>query len=235
ARQPWLADHAVNGVVLVPGTGFVDWAVHAGDLAGAPVLRELTVQTPLVLDTTSTVEVQTTVNGQQQVAIYSRGGDDEPWTCHATGVLGPAVAEPIADDASWPPAGATPVAVQGFYDALAARGYEYGPVFQGVQAAWRDGEDLVAEVVLDETGREQVDHFGVHPALLDAALHVAALGMPDGPAEPLLPFAWQDVCVYATGATRVRVRMRADDQRVSLTLTDMSGGVVATVGSLALR
>ncbi|SCL59290.1 Acyl transferase domain-containing protein [Micromonospora eburnea] len=239
ARQPWLADHAVNGVVLVPGTGFVDWAVHAGDLAGTPVLRELTVQTPLVLDTTSTVEMQTTVGADHQVAIYSRGGDDEPWTCHATGLLAETAESVVPEaDASWPPAGATPVPTAGFYDALAARGYEYGPVFQGVQAAWENGEDLYAEVQLPDSEHQNVAGFTIHPALLDAALHTAALhtaALSDDGSPVLLPFAWQDVCVYATGATRVRVRMRANDQRVSLTLTDMSGGVVATVGSLALR
>ncbi|MEU7620671.1 SDR family NAD(P)-dependent oxidoreductase, partial [Micromonospora rifamycinica] len=236
ARQPWLADHVVDGSVLVPGTGFVDWAVHAGDLVGAPVLRDLTVQAPLVLDAAGTVDVQTTVDGRRQLSIHARTGVDQPWTCHATGQLAEATegATPQAE-APWPPVGATPVSVEGFYERLAGAGLQYGPVFQGLRAAWRVGAELVAEVALDDIGRAQADRFGVHPALLDAALHLAALDRPGGPAEPLLPFAWQDVAVHATGATRVRVRMRIDGDILSLTLSDTSGAPVATVGSLALR
>ena len=40
--------------------------------------------------------------------------------------------------------------------------------------------------------------FGVHPALLDAALHVIGLGAGAWPA-PVLPFAWADVAVHAAG------------------------------------
>ncbi|MEV0570819.1 type I polyketide synthase, partial [Dactylosporangium sp. NPDC050588] len=236
ARQPWLADHVVDGSVLVPGTGFVDWAVHAGDLVGAPVVRELTVQAPLVLDAAGTVDVQTTVDGRRQLTIHARAGADQPWTCHATGQLAEtAESDTPQVDATWPPIGATPLPVEGFYEDLAAVGMRYGPMFQGVRAAWRAGAELVAEVALDDAGRAQADRFGVHPALLDAALHLAALGMPDGAEGPSLPFAWQDVAVYATGATRARVRMRVDGASLSLTLTDVDGALVATVGSLVLR
>ncbi|WUW38953.1 type I polyketide synthase [Micromonospora rifamycinica] len=236
ARHPWLADHVVDGTVLVPGTGFVDWAVHAGDLVGAPVLRDLTVQAPLVLDAAGTVDVQTTVDGRRQLSIHARTGADQPWTCHATGQLAEAVeGDAPQADATWPPVGAVPMSVEGFYERLAGVGLQYGPAFQGLRAAWRAGAELLAEVALDEVDHGQAGRFGVHPALLDAALHLAALDRSGGPAEPLLPFAWQDVAVHATGATRVRVRMRVDGDTLSTTLSDTSGAPVATVGSLALR
>ncbi|MEV0734345.1 type I polyketide synthase, partial [Polymorphospora sp. NPDC050346] len=225
-------DHAVHGTVLVPGTQFVDWAIHAGDLIGAPVLRELTVQAPLVLD--GAVEVQTTVTAERQVAVYSRTGEDEPWTCHATGVL--EQESPVAPAVERLPVDAAPVSIAELYDRLALRGYEYGPVFRGVRAAWEAGDDLFAEVELPPSEHGRAAGFAIHPALLDAALHTAALrDFSDEGAPVLLPFAWQDVSVHATGATRVRVRLRADGDNLSLTLTDMSGAPVATVGSLALR
>ena len=40
----------------------------------------------------------------------------------------------------WPPAGAVAVDVAAAYERLAARGYEYGPAFQGLQAMWRRGQ-----------------------------------------------------------------------------------------------
>ncbi|MER6596517.1 acyltransferase domain-containing protein, partial [Micromonospora purpureochromogenes] len=47
--HPWLADHAVAGTVLVPGTGLVELALRAGDEVGCPTVSELTIGAPLAL------------------------------------------------------------------------------------------------------------------------------------------------------------------------------------------
>lgn len=49
AAQGWLADHAVGGVVIFPGAGFVELAIRAGDEVGCRVVDELTLAAPLVL------------------------------------------------------------------------------------------------------------------------------------------------------------------------------------------
>ena len=49
AAQPWLADHAVAGAVLLAGTTFVELALRAGDQVGCGQIEELTLHTPLVL------------------------------------------------------------------------------------------------------------------------------------------------------------------------------------------
>ncbi|MFI2577804.1 SDR family NAD(P)-dependent oxidoreductase [Streptomyces rochei] len=246
----WWGDHVVGGVVLVPGAQFVEWVIGAGDVVGLSVVRELMVQVPLVVEGSGFVEVQTVVAGDGRVAVYSRngngsgsgGGDgdgDDSWVCHATGLVveNTDVNSGVDVDvnAAWPPAGAIPIPVEGVYERLADVGVRYGPVFQGLRAAWRVDGELVAEVALDDVGRAEVDRFRVHPVLLDAALHLAALHEPSGPAEPLLPFAWQDVVVHATGAPEARVRMRVDGDTLSVSLTDLDGAPVVTVGSLVLR
>ena len=71
--------------------------------------------------------------------------------------------------------GAVPVEVGGLYEGLAAGGYGYGPAFRGLRAAWRRGEEVFAEVALPEEAAAEAGSFGVHPALLDAALHAAGL------------------------------------------------------------
>ncbi|VDM89166.1 Beta-ketoacyl-acyl-carrier-protein synthase I [Mycobacterium basiliense] len=50
--HPWLTDHAVAGVVLFPGTGFLDLVIRAADEVGATVIEELILTTPLVLPPT---------------------------------------------------------------------------------------------------------------------------------------------------------------------------------------
>ena len=135
--QPWLADHAVNGVVLLPGTAFAEMAVRAGDAAGCGRIRELALEVPLVVPADQAVLVQVTVgepdvSGARPVSVYGRAGDagtQGPWTRHASGLLAPGEpADPglAAEFAVWPPLGAVPVPVDGFYPGLAAGGYGYG-------------------------------------------------------------------------------------------------------------
>src|SRR5690606_25243580 len=150
--HPWLADHAVWGRVLVPGTAFVDLVLQAGD-----EVEELTVQEPMTLPEHGGVHIQLTVGpedetGRCAVSVHSRPEDAEPgtpWTCHVTGGVGGGTAADPADDlTAWPPPGATPVDVDGRYDELAGQGYDYGPAFQGLRAAWRSGDTVYAEVSL---------------------------------------------------------------------------------------
>ena len=259
--QPWLAEHAVAGTVLLPGTAFVELAVRAGDQAGCGRVEELTLEAPLPLPADGAVQLQVTVSGpdedgQRATAVYARAEDpaaDGPWTRHASGRLAPA-AEPagagLADDfAVWPPAGAVPVAVEGVYEALAAGGYGYGPAFRGLRAAWRRGPDIFADVRLPEDAAADAGRFGLHPALLDAALHAAGLTgdgadrVTDGltrddrpPGEVRLPFAWSGVSLQAAGASVLRVRLRPDGGGgLSLTAADGAGVPVVSVGSLVTR
>ncbi|WP_432049238.1 polyketide synthase dehydratase domain-containing protein, partial [Streptomyces asiaticus] len=141
----------------------------------------------------------------------------------------------------WPPADAVAVDVGGVYERLAGVGLEYGPVFQGVRAAWRRGDEVFAEVALGEEQRAEAGRFGLHPALLDAALHTAALGGDDSEEDssrpgPGLPFVWSGVSLYATGADTLRVRLApAGPDAVSLLVADTTGAPVASVASLVTR
>ncbi|MFC5663845.1 type I polyketide synthase, partial [Kitasatospora misakiensis] len=240
--QPWLVDHAVAGTVLLPGTAFVELAVAAGDHVGASVLEDLTLEAPLVVPESGTVQLQVQVGvpdaqDRRTIAVHSRPDDASPWTRHATGLLGESPAEPT-ELTAWPPAGATPVSTAEAYGQLAVHGYEYGPVFQGLRALWRRGEELFAEVELPED--TEVDGFGLHPALLDAALHpavlepLAALTAPSG--EIPLPFAWSGVRLYATGARELRIALTPDASGAyALAVADGTGAPVASVESLVLR
>ncbi|MEU9292066.1 polyketide synthase dehydratase domain-containing protein, partial [Streptomyces sp. NPDC048275] len=234
--QPWLADHAVLGTVLLPGAALVELVLHAADSVGCDTIDELTLEGPLVVPDSGSVQIQVTVGapdeqGLRRVGVHSRaGGEDEPWTRHAAGAVTVCSEDPA------PPAGrpahAERVPVDSLYADLAAAGYEYGPLFQGLIAAWRDGDGLYAEISLPED--TDVSGYGVHPALLDAALHTMGLaGESDG---VRLPFSWSGVRLHATGAASVQVRLAAaGPDSVTLVLTDPAGAPVATIGSLTSR
>ncbi|MFI8082349.1 type I polyketide synthase [Kitasatospora sp. NPDC086009] len=254
--HPWLADHAVGGVVLLPGTGLVELAVRAGDEAGCGALDELVIEAPLVVPDHGGVRVQVALGGPDErgtrtVEVYSAREDaveagTDGWTRHATGTLRLAGtgAAPEFDLTAWPPSGAQPVEVdvEGFYADLIRLGYTYGPSFQGLRAVWRRGEEVFAEIALPEDHREGAGRFGIHPALLDAALHANGFVRPaDAPAaadEPrtVLPFAWNGLTLHAVGASALRVRVAPSGQdAVSLQAADETGGPVLTLDSLVFR
>ncbi|MFH7600062.1 type I polyketide synthase, partial [Streptomyces racemochromogenes] len=250
--HPWLADHAVGGVVLVPGTGLVELAVRAGDEAGCGVLEELVIEAPLVVPDHGGVRVQVAVgapgaNGSRTVEVHSLredADDEDAWTRHAAGTLSTAARRGGGgfDFAAWPPAGARPVEVGDFYEGLAGRGYGYGPAFQGLRAVWRRGEELFGEVALPEEQRGDAGRFGLHPALLDAALHTGMFAAPADAdeagesGEAVLPFAWNGLELRASGASVLRVRLvPGGPGAVSLEAADETGGLVVTLDSLVSR
>ncbi|MBJ8338376.1 SDR family NAD(P)-dependent oxidoreductase [Antrihabitans sp. YC3-6] len=248
AAQPWLADHRILGRMLFPATGFVEFALHAGDEIGCPVLRELTLHAPLLVPDSGGVAVQVVVgadadSGVRSVAIYSRvdygtqGATD--WVLHADGAIERAsVSESGVGSAVWPPEDAVEIAVADRYEKLADLGYGYGSSFVGVQRLWRAGEDLFAEVALPDS----VDSagFGIHPALLDAVLHVGLLGADGDGAGLVVPYVWEGAVLSASGAHRLRVRttMSGDNEgglAGGLVAFDDAGRVVVSVRRMIAR
>ncbi|POX58506.1 3-ketoacyl-ACP reductase [Streptomyces sp. Ru62] len=236
AEHPWLADHSVGGVPLLPGTAFVEMALAAGARVGCGTVEDLTVTEPLPLPEDGAVRLQCTVGepdatGARAFRVYAAAADGDPWTTHATGTLRPAEDRPGHDLTAWPPPGAEPVDLDGVYDRLAGLGAEYGPRFQGLRAAWRHGDEAYAEVAVPTDGAA----FGLHPALFDAALHT--IGLRAGAEERMtLPFAWNGVELYAPGATALRVRIApAGTGAVRIEAADDTGRPVVRVASLSLR
>jgi polyketide synthase 7 len=235
----WLADHAVAETVLLPGTAFVDLALRAGELAGADRVEELTLHAPLLLPHGQAVRVQVVVGtadeaGRREVTVHS-GVDGQDWVEHATGALVPATATgPELDQ--WPPPGASEADITGLYDRFAEIGVHYGPAFQGLRAVWQRGEEVFAEVELPPDAGD-AGRYGVHPALLDAALHPLGLGiLLAGSAEPRLPFAWNGISLYGSGASALRVRLsRAGTDAISLAVADDAGKPVASVETVVFR
>ncbi len=249
--HPWLADHAVLGTVLLPGTAFLELALAVGERIGASVLDELVLHTPLILDGHNPAQLQLALagpddTGRRALSIYSRPerdpGEvgDAAWTRHATGVLGSSetvVSRPSVLVGLWPPEGAEAVDVDGFYDRLAERGIEYGPAFQGLQAAWRRGEEMFAEVTLAPDQHSEASSFGVHPALLDAALHATYAATPDTDDRGVrLPFSLNGVRLHSAGASSLRVALSPTaENAISLLVADDAGHPVASIESLTTR
>ncbi|MEU5998103.1 type I polyketide synthase [Streptomyces sp. NPDC047197] len=233
--HPWLTDYRLLDTALLPGAAYVDLALRAGDHVGCASLEELVLEAPLVLPERDGVQIRLSLDGpdasgRRAFTVDSRGNEGGEWTRHATGSL-TAEAQPVTDDlVAWPPNEAEPVDLDSHYATAGASGLDHGPAFQGLRAAWRKGDEVFAEVELPDGLADE--GFGLHPALLDAALHAVGLGMnADG-----LPFSWAGVRLLATGATRLRVRLTpVGVDAVAVLVADGSGEPVAAVDELSLR
>ncbi|EXG82137.1 short chain dehydrogenase/acyltransferase [Cryptosporangium arvum DSM 44712] len=265
ATHPWLADHRIGGVVMVPGTALLELAVRAGDQIGRPRVDELTLVAPLVLDESRATVVRVRASATA-VDVSARPADapGAPWTRHATGTLSPppgttppsaaetapsanadGAAPPRPADAAPPrpadavparPADAVEIGLDGLYDRLAGDGLAYGPVFQALRAAWRDGDTVHAEVELPADEAGSATAFGIHPALLDAVLHAGALladETGDGPRG--LPFVFSGATLHAAGASAVRATLRATPTGLRVVVADVLGAPVLTIDNLVLR
>ncbi|MFE9045848.1 SDR family NAD(P)-dependent oxidoreductase, partial [Streptomyces sp. NPDC007818] len=246
----WLADHAVNGTALLPATALLELALQAAQRTGTNRVDELTLEAPLLVPERGGVRIQVAVrsadeDGSRRLTVHSRaegGAEDdptEPWTRHASGVLAPP--DPNPDAASGGggvrPEGAEPVDVGGLYEELAGRGYEYGPAFRNLSAAWRSGDTVYGEVGLAPEHHDDAARFAVHPALLDSALHTMGLGAFLGEGVRL-PFAFGGVSLHATAATALRVAVApgtGGEDSVTVSVVDPAGAPVLSVGSLTLR
>ncbi|MFD5115617.1 type I polyketide synthase [Streptomyces sp. NPDC058391] len=247
--HPWLADHRISGRIVVPGTAFAELAVRAGDQSGQDRVAELTLLAPLVLTERDAVSIQVRVgaadeSGGRELTIHSRPDgrdtqDGQPWTLHARGVLtagGPAgeLAGDSAgfDTAVWPPRDASPVPLDALHARLADAGLAYGPVFQGLSGVWRRESEVFAEVSLPSAA-DDAAAFGIHPALLDAALRAAGALDADGAAT--VPVSWSGLTLHAGAASALRVRITAAGPgEVALTAVDATGAPVLSVDSLVL-
>ncbi len=244
AAQPWLADHALAGTPILPATGFAELALHAGRKVGAGHLAELVLEAPLPLAEDGAAQLRVWLGEDEHdpdrlaFQVHSRPQDadaDVPWTRHASGALVARAPDPELgfDPVAWPPAGAEPLETEDFYDACARIGLDYGPAFQGLEAAWRLDDEVYAEVSLAEEQRSEAERYGVHPALLDAALQAGSLA--GGFERPGLPFSFSGVSVGAGGPVALRVRVTASGERISIAAADPEGAFVCAIEGIRVR
>ncbi|WP_394831345.1 SDR family NAD(P)-dependent oxidoreductase [Pendulispora rubella] len=237
--HPWLAEHRVFGVPVLPGTAFLEIALVAAHRLGLEQVEELTLEAPLALPTRGAVVVQISLAapdeaGRRALSVHARTDNDAPWTRHASGLLAPRAVEAPFDLRAWPPPGAVAQSIDGMYERLAEVGLGYGPSFQGLRAVWTRGEELFAEAELPEA--KEASLFGLHPALLDGALHALVPRGADGALDAVMPFSWQGVSLRAVNASALRVRfVRRSAEQASLEIADAGGEAVASVESLSLR
>ena len=94
-------------------------------------------------------------------------------------------------------------------------------------------ERLYAEASLPEELGEEAGRFGIHPALLESALHV--LGLAKAGPEVELPCSWHGAVLHRAGARTLHLSLSPQAEAHAAAAFDEDGEAVFSVGSVARR
>ncbi|HEY4132964.1 MAG TPA: type I polyketide synthase [Gemmatimonadaceae bacterium] len=181
ATAPWLDAHRVGGMAIAPGPFFIDLAVAAAKSAfkyADAEIANLSVDAPLAIPDGTAVRVQTILErattGAATVEILSQD-ETGRWTSHARCEVRPTNAAPSANGKLRPVAN-TPVDVDAHYARIEAFGISFGPEFRRVRSlAIGDAVAMGTVALVGDPGLGSA----IHPAAIDACLHVLGAALPN--------------------------------------------------------
>src|SRR5690606_1040300 len=247
---PFIADHAVDGRVIVPATVHVELLLAAGRLAAGDeelAVEGVTIREALELEEGLPRSLMVRVDraeagGDRKVSIHSLADGEDEFRLHAEATLTVSGGElPGALDRETIEARCGEiVGSTAFYERLAERGLDFGPSFRGVgEVRYTEGEALVTLV----EPAEIEGGFRLHPATLDAAIQGMAVAVPDGPGSGALYLPVEIGRVrYLNGGgparfAHVQTRRGEGGGRTlvgSVTVYDEGGRPIATVDEIRL-
>jgi acyl transferase domain-containing protein/NADPH:quinone reductase-like Zn-dependent oxidoreductase/acyl carrier protein len=238
--QPWLGDHRLEGVPVVPGAALLEIAAAAARVRfpGASGLEVSGLEIPraLVLEagTTRTLTVRLEEDGGVRIESKLRFSDEAP-TLHAVARIA-ASAGGLPNLPPAPPAAFRRIDAPELYRAAEQLGLNYGPAFRTVRSVSiiGDGEALVTFDPTHESGAD----FLVAPTFFDGALQgCLALFADRGgahPGESFIPSRMGRVRIFPPYGRRpatARIAIRRPGLRsVSATIAifDESGAWIAS-------
>jgi len=185
--HPWVRDHRVQNTPILPATAYIEMALRAAhELTGQDevTVKEIENRKPMLLREGDTRCVQTTVvmspDGRGSFRVHSRPAAGGAWTEHVTATIVRGASPTTGLSRPDPNVTAGQQALEGaaFYAALAAKGNEWGPSFQGLERAWIGDAAVIARIRVPEPIAHEMAAFQFHPALADASGHALVATVP---------------------------------------------------------
>lgn len=259
---PDLAEHVVDGISILPGSGFIDIAVSAAqhffgvteiEVSNLEILRSLELSTQTMMEVSTVISPET---GDIEIRSRERLSDDD-WALHAAGRVRKRT------DARFETVPATmtgndveEVEADAAYETARRFGLDYGPRFRllsrarfhtgGFQAGeFESGRVVEVDLLPPGANGHPMVTYGLHPISVDAAFHglVALFGQIAGEQDgaPYIPVRFGAVRIAGTGTTPI-VRALIEIERVSassvkanLTFIDADGQLRATLTDCRFR
>ncbi len=212
--MPWLADHAIEGIPVLPAAAVLEMALAAAwqrrPDANALDVVDVELRRPLPFEKGRSREVRTIIaseDGDWELSSRPRLAD-EPMTLHAVARLVTVGEFQAVPPALTPQIARGEVSAERLYHLASQLGLNYGPQFRTVERIelLGDGDALVHlnPAVITETG----DEYLIHPALVDGALQGLLALIADQQADldgiSFLPWRFGRVRLVAPFARAVR-------------------------------
>lgn len=194
ARSPeFLADHAVQGSVNLPGAAFVEVAFAAARDRFGPgkhAVTDANIEQAMFVSEDRWKTFQTIVDESLSLEVYSRDRVDanDSWQRHMSASLVPAeqVGDSVDVEVVPPPPGLATVAqrfVGGkdhdeFYDLMSHRRLEYGPRFRMLHRIDYSIDEALGQVQCDDATCAELDDYILHPVLGDALMQTFSALVP---------------------------------------------------------
>lgn len=125
------------------------------------------------------------------------------------------------------------------YDAFRSFGLEHGPAFLSLREIHRDGEAVLARVVIPPSVAATRASYGWHPSLLDGMFQATvALGDPGSATQPAIPYALDELTCYRPCEEEMWVYVRPaapGGAKLDLDLCDASGAVCVRIQGFSTR
>ncbi|MBI0443638.1 SDR family NAD(P)-dependent oxidoreductase [Bacillus amyloliquefaciens] len=249
-REPFFADHIVNGKPVLPGAAALEMAraavtLAAEDLPGGKAgvrLKQIVWLRPVTAlseGVTLHVKLQPEENGDIAFEAYAEG--EEPLVFFQ----GKAVLEeterraPVLDvEAVQARCGGRRMSKAECYEAFDSLGITYGPSHQALDAVYAGSGEVLAKLTLPPSACEEKEPFILHPSMLDAALQASiGLVLSDGSASgrPFLPFALRDMQVFSACRETMWAVLSSADGAYHIELCDENGEVCVRLTGLTAR
>jgi FkbH-like protein/FkbM family methyltransferase len=184
---PYLADHRVQDLPVLPGSLFIELArsVHRDVLQRTEgAIRNVVFHQPVILspeDTVLKVDVTEGPSGAVHYAFYEAGGQDHdssPVTTRYAATLEVDTTPRLPDPGAFSIAefqAEAQITTEGeqFYQQLGDRGNDYGPRFRKISSIWRRGDQVLGRISAPVAGADN-DPLYSRLSLLDAATQLVA-------------------------------------------------------------
>jgi acyl transferase domain-containing protein len=189
---PWIDDHRVEGVAILPATAYVEMAIAAAVEAVSElpvVLTEIAIEKSLQVTPGAVFEVQTQLARQKgEIIIFRihsrRKNSKGDWMLHAKGTLR-AGRIPMPDSNLGGPErhaieerSMKCIGGPEFYRLHSERGNQWGLSFRGINRVWQGEGEALAEVTIPDGIEHDLSRYLFHPALSDATGHVLTATIP---------------------------------------------------------
>lgn len=248
ATLEFLADHRVQGSVVVPGAVYVEMALAAArETYGSDhSIDNLVLHRAVILDDTCDPVIRTTLNkddGTLEFASFTVTSDgDLKWAITATAELG-TLAAPTDLGGVQEVGPRAEMDGEQFYRRTSDLGFDYGDAFRAVSGVTAGHDWAVAELTIPARVAAEVGHYRFHPALIDGAFQTlfgAPFSGQEENEDPYLPTRIRHCAVYAPPAADMRVQVRVvsatrDAVECDISITDDRGGVLAVFDGFTVQ